>query len=206
MKIGLDELTGTEQAVLLVLMAQARPVPNPEMERLGPVLTKQHREHLNRVGLVESIKAGPRFIHELTDDGWALCRDLIAADAPERSSGQGKALYTVMRALKGYLDRADLPLAEVFTDVAAGPADKQRVQEAYHRLAPQPGEWVSLARLRALLPDVAPGDLDDTLRRMYRKPGVHLIPEENQKVLGEHDWDAAVVIGDQHKHLIAIES
>lgn len=41
---------------------------------------------------------------------------------------------------------------------------------------------------------------------MYRKTGVHLIPEENQKVLGEHDWAAAVVIGDQHKHLIAIEA
>ena len=40
---------------------------------------------------------------------------------------------------------------------------------------------------------------------MYRIPGVSLIPEENQKVLTPDDRAAAVEIGDQDKHLIAIE-
>ncbi|ANW64925.1 hypothetical protein BCA37_16215 [Mycobacterium sp. djl-10] len=214
MKIGLDELTGTERAVLLVLLAQARPVPNPELGTLGPVLDKPSRDKLNRMGLVHSAKVGPRLVHELTDDGWAFCRRLFGAPAPGRASGQGRALYTVLRSLDRFLTGADLPLAEVFgpgaapsdTPTGTAPPDEQQVRDAYGRLAGQAGDWVGLARLRAELPDVAPAELDDTLKRMYRKTGVHLIPEENQKVLDEHDWAAAVVIGDQHKHLIAIEA
>jgi hypothetical protein len=217
-KIGLDELTGTEQAVLLVLMAEARPVPNPELTRLGPELKKDRREDLNRKGLIESVLVGRSYVHELTDDGWALCRDIIGADAPRGATGHTRALYTVLRSLKRYLTSADVPPAEVFSAAAgeappapdtpadAAPSDEQLVHDVYGRLAGQPGDWVALAQLRAELPDVAHRDLDDTLRRMYRKPGVHLIPEENQKVLDEHDWQAAVVIGDQHKHLIAIEA
>ncbi len=43
------------------------------------------------------------------------------------------------------------------------------------------------------------------LHALYRTPEVSLIPEENQKVLTAADRAAAVVIGDQNKHLIAIE-
>lgn len=218
MKIGLDELTGTDQAVLLVLMAEARPVPNPELTRLGPELRKDRREELNRKGLIESALVGRSYVHELTDAGWVICRDIIGADAPRGATGAARALYTVLRGLKRYLTSADVPPAEVFTAAVVEvrpepdtptvptPSDEQLVHDVYGRLAGQPGDWVALARLRAELPDVAHHDLDDTLRRMYRKPGVHLIPEENQKVLDEHDWQAAVVIGDQHKHLIAIEA
>lgn len=213
MKIGLDELTGTEQAVLLVLMAEARPVPNPELSRLGPELRKDSRDTLNRKGLIESVQDRRVWVHELTDDGWAFCRRLFGADAPERSSGQGKALYTLLRGLQRYMHRADLPPVDIFAPaepepeppMEQAPADEQQVRDAYARLAAQAGDWVALVRLRAELPDVAHLDFDDRLRRMYRKPGVHVIPEENQKVLTDEDRRAAVVIGDQPKHLIAIE-
>jgi hypothetical protein len=209
--IGLDELTGTEQAVLLVLMAEARPVPNPELGRLGPKLEKAQREKLNRKGLIDSVQERRVWIHELTDGGWALCRRMFGAQVPDHPSGQGKALYTLMRSLDRYLTKADLPLADVFepagpTQPETSPSTDELVHRVYGRLAGQPGDWVALTQLRAELPDVARHDLDDTLRRMYRKPGVHLIPEENQKVLDEHDWQAAVVIGGDHKHLIAIEA
>ncbi|MGB3481442.1 MAG: hypothetical protein WBB07_04380 [Mycobacterium sp.] len=206
MKIGLDELTGAEKAVLLVLMAEARPVPNPELVDLGPRLDKTQRENLNRKALIESVQDRRVWVHELTDDGWAYCRRLLGADAPPGATGPGKTLYTVLRGLRRYLDRADVAPADVFAAAEPEPADERSVHDAYRRLTTEPGAWVALARLRAALPDVAHHDLDDTLRRMYRKPGVHLIPEENQKVLGELDWHAAVVIGDQHKHLISIEA
>ena len=221
MNIGLDELTGTEQAVLLVLMAEARPVPNPELGRLGPELKKDKRDELNRKGLIESTRVGRSFVHELTDDGWALGRKLFGAQTPPASSGQGKALYTLMRGLNRYLTRADLPLSEVFAPTEPErepeptarsgespqlPSDQARIHQVYAELATQPGVWVGLARLRAALPDVDHRDLDDTRRRMSRIPGVHLIPESNQKVLTDDDRHAAVVSGEQHKHLIAIES
>lgn len=219
MKIGPDELTGTEQAVILVLMAEARPVPNPELAVLGPELRRDSRDELNRKGLIDSTKVGRSYVHELTDAGWALGRQLFGAETPPRSSGQGKALYTLMNGLNRFFTREDLRMAEVFAPAdpepepesepqgpPALPSDQARVAEIYGRLAGTPGDWVALVKLRAELPDVDRPELDDTLRRMYRIPGVHLIPEENQKVLTDADRHAAVVIGEQHKHLIAIES
>ncbi len=113
MNVAPDELSGTEQAVLLVLMAESRPVPNAELERLGPKLDKPKRDRLNRLGLIESTGTRP-LVHELTDTGWALCRSLFGADAPPRSTGQGKALYTLLSALHRYFEHAELVPADVF--------------------------------------------------------------------------------------------
>ena len=202
MKVAPDELTGTEQAVLLVLMAESRPVPNPELERLGPKLDKNGRARLNRLGLIETTPGRP-LIHELTDTGWAVCRQLFGAVTPPRPSGQGKALYTVLQALGRYFDRADLAPADVFLPPQGV---EQQLRVAYARLAGRPGGWVGLARLREAVPGVARDDIDAALVSLYQQPGVSLIPEENQKVLTEADRAAAVRIGDQNKHLIAIES
>jgi hypothetical protein len=76
------DLTGTERAVLLVLMAEARPMPNPDLVALGPKLDKPGRDKLNRLGLIESHRSGGRFVHELTDRGWRLCRDIFSDGAP----------------------------------------------------------------------------------------------------------------------------
>jgi hypothetical protein len=219
-----DELTGTEQAVLLVLMAESRPVPNPDLERLGPKLDKPGRVRLNELGLIETT-AGRPLVHELTDAGWALCRRLFTADTPPRASGQGRALYTVLRALYRHLDRADLAPADVFlpddsardgqsAEPASGQArgyalasrGEEQIRTAYARLVARPGGWVSLARLRGEVGDLPRKEVDAALINLYQQPGVSLIPEENQKALTDADRAAAVRIGDQNKHLIAIES
>lgn len=203
MNVEPDELTGTEQAVLLVLMAESRPVPNPELQRLGPDLKKDVRVRLNDRKLIKTTSGKPSMVHELTDDGWALCEKLFGAEVPDRPSGQGKALYTLLRALRRHFDREDLQLSDIFL-----PTDgdvETRVRRAYKLLARRPGGWVALAELRAGLSDVPRSELDATLTRMYRIPGISLIPNEDQKMLTAADRDAAVEIGDQNKHLIAIE-
>ncbi|AKS36536.1 hypothetical protein [Mycolicibacterium goodii] len=230
MSVAPDELTGTEQAVLLVLMAESRPVPNPDLERLGPKLDKPARERLNTLGLIETTPGRP-LVHELTDAGWALCRRLFAADTPPRASGQGRALYTLLRALHRHLERSELAPADVFLpddtadtggtadtadsagaapDTTGGYALASRAEEAlrgaYARLADRPGGWVSLTRLRDEVADLPRKEVDVALISLYQQPGVSLIPEENQKTLTEADRAAAVRIGDQNKHLIAIES
>ena len=210
MNVAPDELTGTEQAVLLVLMAESRPVPNPELERLGPKLDKPSRDRLNHLGLIETTPGRP-LTHELTDDGWAMCRQLFGADTPPRATGQGRALYTLLRALRVHFDRSDLAPADVFLPAApatSGPADspEHQIRAAYQRLAAKPGGWVGLARLRTEIPGLSRETADAALITLYREPGVSLIPEENQKVLTADDRAAAVEIGNQHKHLIAIES
>jgi hypothetical protein len=234
------ELTGTEQAVMLVLMAESRPVSNTELAVLGPKLEMRSREKLNRLKLIETTKPGRGLVHELTDKGWHACGALLGGPAPARSSGQGKVLYAVLAGLGRYLDRTDQRLADVFWPADAVVADRQekvgggeiresgaetvsggevrdpwaetsgrvesRVRDAYSRLAPRPGGWVGLVRLRAELSDVPRSSVDAALVSLYQQPGVSLIPEENQKVLTAADRNAAVAIGDQDKHLIAIES
>jgi hypothetical protein len=211
-----EELNGTEQAVLLVLMAEARPVPNTELSALGPTLDKPTRDRLVRLRLIETDTSVRPMEHDLTDAGWATCAKLIGADAPDQSKPQGKALYTVLRALRRYFDRDNLAPGDVFVPlddtVVAGSSDaattdiEAEVRAAYVRLAAIAGGWVDLVRLRAELPDVTRPELDAALTRMYRTPGVSLIPEENQKTLTAEDRAAAVEIGDQAKHLIAIEN
>ena len=199
------DLTGTERAVLLVLMAESRPVPNPELAALGPALDKPGRDKLNRLGLIESERVGNRFVHELTDRGWRLCRDLLAAGAPPRSTGPAKTLYTVLGALGRYLQHTDLSLADVFGAAEPPACVEERIRAAYDVLATRPGGWVSLTRLRAEL-DAPRADVDAALVALHRTPGVSVIPEENQKTLTAEDRAAAVVIGDRPKHLIAIEA
>ena len=198
------ELTGTERAVLLVLMAESRPVPNPELAALGPALDKKGRDKLNRLGLIDSQRAGGRFVHELTDRGWRLCGEIVSAGPPPRSTGPAKTLYTVLGALGRYLQRSDVSLAELFWPAAEESVD-ERIRAAYERLAPRPGSLVRLARLREELRDPR-AEVDAALVALYRARGVSVVPEEDQKALTAEDRDAAVVIGDKPKHLIAIEA
>lgn len=196
------DLTGTERAVLLVLMAQAQPVPNPDLLTLGPKLDKAGRDKLNALGLIESDRSTGRFVHELTDRGWRLCRDILTAGAPPRSTGPAKTLYTMLAAVERYLQAADLSLADVFGVTA--PTVDDRIRTTYATLAARPGAWLGLATLRDTL-DVPRPDLDAALHELYRTGAVSLIPEENQKVLTSADRDAAILIGNQAKHLISIE-
>jgi hypothetical protein len=200
-----DELTGTQQAVLLVLMAEARPVRNPELATLGPELKKQDRDELVRKGLIEVTTEDRTMVLELTDRGWATCAAIIGAEVPPQSKGQGRALYTVLRALRRHFDRENLAPADVFVELDDTVDVEAEVRAAYVRLASRAGGWVDLVRLRAELPDVSKHELDEALTRMYRIPGVSLVPEENQKTLTAEDRAAAIEIGDQAKHLIAIE-
>ena len=127
-------------------------------------------------------------------------------------------MYTVLAGLARYLDRTDQSLADLFWPAGLGAGAKpsavqparygqveESVRTAYLRLARRPGGWVGLARLRTELSNVPRPALDAALVRMFRQPGISLIPEENQKVLTPADRDAAVEIGDEDKHLIAIE-
>ena len=52
------DLTVTERSVLLVLMAESRPVPNPDLVAFGPKLDKPGRDKLNKLGLIESQRSG----------------------------------------------------------------------------------------------------------------------------------------------------
>jgi hypothetical protein len=222
MSMSPNELSGVEQAVLLVLMAEGRPVPNPELEKLGPALKKSYRDRLKNRKLIDVTPGVPMKL-ELIDDGWDLCRQLIGTDPPPGVRGQNKAIYTLMKALRRYIDRENLELSEVFNtndvnepgdvkpavpllDSTSGGDLRSRVRSAYGRLADEPGRLVRLVQLRAELADVPRDDLDSVLVEFDRQRDVSLLPQEDQKLLTDEDRAAAVRIGVKDNHLIAIEN
>lgn len=72
------KLTSSQTAILLVLMAEAREISNPELKNLyGVTLVNPDLTTLNDLKLVESWKQGRAFAHVLTDSGWAYAAALF---------------------------------------------------------------------------------------------------------------------------------
>ncbi|OZE73723.1 hypothetical protein CH305_26230 [Rhodococcus sp. 15-649-2-2] len=214
-----EDLNGTEAAVLLVLMAEASPVKNSELRTMGPELAKPSRDKLKNAGLIEVNSSVRPMTLELTDKGWRTCGELIGGEPPARSTGAGKAMFTVLAGLRRWLDRTDSRPADVFSPREDEPAPAGRseksdetvdieasIRTAYARLAREPGSTVRLSRLRNELHDIPRSDLDDALARLRRASDVSLIPEENQKTLTDEERAAAVVVGNQQNHLLSIEA
>lgn len=210
-----EDLNGTEAAVLLVLMAEASPVKNSELKAMGPELAKPSRDKLKNAGLVEVNSSVRPMTLELTDKGWRVCGELIGGEPPARSTGAGKAMFTVLAGLRRWLDRTDARPADVFSPRTEEPEPVEKtdttvdieasIRAAYAGLAREPGSTVRLSRLRNELRDIPRTDLDDALARLRRAPDVSLIPEENQKTLTDEERAAAVVVGNQQNHLLSIE-
>lgn len=235
------KLTSSQTAAVLVLMAEAREISNPELEKLyGITITGADRTRLNDLKLVESRKRGRAFVHVLTDSGWAYAAALFreGIEASQRPAGRvlEAALRAIVANLRRSMDRTGQSIADVFardddlisadpaadaagsaTPTAALPSPTEpygtphasgdvetRIRKAYAQLATEPNAWVSLARLRPLLGDAPRAEVDATLRRMIGMPDVRIVPWENQKTLTQADHDAAVVIGDEPKHMILI--
>jgi hypothetical protein len=206
-----DGLTPSESAILIVLMAEAREVLNTELKtRYGINVAKATREKLINMQLIASHKSGGTYVHQLADKGWLRVQDDLDVSSPK-----ARAIGGALAALHLNLRDRVLPrtryrnFTEMFshTDIAPPEAPTNleiRVRHAYAALATEPGAWVALARLRPFFGDVSRADLDEALRRLNRAADVNIVPESNQKTLSTADTMAAVHIGGQDKHLLAI--
>ncbi|WP_203590288.1 hypothetical protein [Streptomyces sp. SID13031] len=206
-----------ERAVLLALLAEARPLTNAELqESAGLRLDGASRLKLNDLKLVTSVKEGRSFVHEITDDGAAWCADELTAERPERSGAGGGALYAILAGLQRYLQRTGQALADLFQPPEpAGEVEEvvpvedleTRIRAAYKVLSSKSGStWVGLVTLRPALSDVPRDDLDAALQLLSRQPGVHVQAEANQQALTAADHEAAVNFGDSSRHLLKIEN
>jgi hypothetical protein len=196
-----DQLTVPERAALLALMAEARELTNAELHAVaGFSLTGQPRRRLVERKLVTSRKVGRTFAHELTDDGWAWCKDELGAEPPARAGSLGGALYALLAGLRRHLARGG-QLYEIFQ-----PDVGHLIRSANGELADAPGHWVGLAELRELLTGVSRKDVDAELERMASTPGVHVRAASDQKSLTDADHSAAVRFGGDDRHLLMIEA
>jgi hypothetical protein len=146
----------------------------------------------------------------LDDKGWTRVQEDLDVSSP-RARAIGGALAALHLNLR---DRV-LPrtgyhnLTELFSRVDIAPPEpptnlEVRLRNAYAALASEQRAWVALARLRPFFGDVPRTDLDEALRRLSQAPDVNLVPEDNQKSLTEADRAAAIQLGGQHRHLLAI--
>jgi hypothetical protein len=220
-----DKLTPSEVAMLFALMAEAREISNVELgERYGLSIDGKKpgsaRRKLNDMKLVESTTQGRRLYHQLTDAGWARCKEELAAPLPDKAGAVAGGFYALLQGLHRYLERSELSLADVFrpagdtSPVVKRPAERPAatapdleaaIKSAYRTLAERRGGWVSLADLRPLLGEANGADVDAALIRLGGTVGVTLVPEDNQKTLTDADRAAAVRVGNRDHHYLAIE-
>ncbi|MFC4858337.1 hypothetical protein [Actinophytocola glycyrrhizae] len=204
-----DRLTSQDISALFTLMAVAREIDNTELEKVtGIRITGDVRKRLNGLGLVDSTRTGNKpYVHDLTDKGWVRCRYELKAQRPSRPGYYGYAFFAVLNGLDRYLGRERRELADVFQPEAGDDAEglETQIRLAYRKLAPRPGEPVHLARLRPLLNGAAKDDVDAVLKTLGRQQVVTLTPNPNGKDVTAEDRDAAVRIGGDENHMIAIE-
>jgi len=201
------ELTSVQRCALVILMAEAREVPNAYLTTVRKFdLKRPDRDRLEKDGLIsvnQERKGGPLSL-ELTEKGWERAVAELGSGVPARAGSYGAVLYAVLDKLGQYVDRAKISPQDIFFAV---PEDVEaRIRKAYGELAPRAGHYVMIARLRKALPDIPRADLDATLVRLVQAPDVRIIPESNQKALSAEERAGAVIIGNQQRHLISIGS
>lgn len=203
-----QKLSLPQRAVLFTLMAEARELTNAELKEIAGVtldgkprqrLNGTHPDHPGATRLVTSVKRGRSFVHELTDDGWAWCRRELGAPAPSRAGSAGGALHAVLAGLGRYLERSDQRLSDVFH-----PDAERQIRRAYETAAREPGAQVRLSTLREHLEGLPRQAVDSALTRMMDAGTARLTAETNQKTLSPDDRAAAVHVGGEDRHLLAL--
>ncbi|GHH62336.1 hypothetical protein [Lentzea cavernae] len=189
------------RAALVQLMLEGRVIPNVELVKEFKIeLGKDDRDALNDDGLLESSKEGRRLVHRITDKGIAWCiNDLSEGEAPSRMGPLARVHAAVLRRVMRFLKERGL-----FGE-AVRPADlEDLIRQVYLELGDGYQDWVRLAKIRPRL-SAERGEVDETLLQMVKAGDTHLVASANQKVLTEEDHAAAIRIGGEDKHLMAIE-
>jgi hypothetical protein len=206
-------------------------VENSELkERFGVTITGKEWRGVNDRKLVKTQKRGRSLVHTVEEDGWAMARSELAGELPNTALARA-ASAAIADQLSRYLDRSGLALADVFkapddgfkapddgVEDEGAPTDEEipagastgdvlqsRIRAVYWAATPKAGAWVLLTEIRDQLGDVSRAEVDDALLRLDRASDVTLSPESNRQALTPADKTAALKIGQQKMHLLAIE-
>ncbi|RZQ63381.1 hypothetical protein [Amycolatopsis suaedae] len=200
----MPEKYGThEKAALFILTLENREVPNPELTKdYGVDLRPAGRDKLIGAGLLNTWKENRRLVHRVTEAGIAWCdSELDKLETPQRQGPLARVMFELLRRMVPVLRQHGVRLADL-----VAPADLEAlIRGAYHELSVGPQDWVRLAKVRSKLDGADRGEVDEVLLSMTRTGLVHLAPISNRKTLTEADHAAAIRIGSEDKHLLAIE-
>jgi len=192
-----------EQATLFALMLARTEVGNPDLKKnYGIELRAASRDRLNKDGLIRSWQVKRRYVHQITDEGVAWCAKAFSeVEAPARAGALPRQVFEVMRRIPLYLQWRDID----FADVVNRGSLEELIRGLYEQLSVKSGDWVRLARIRPQTEGVDREAVDAVLAKMIKTDLVHLAPDSNRKALTGEDHEAAIRIGNEDKHLLAIE-
>ncbi|MDG6100914.1 hypothetical protein Daura_01730 [Dactylosporangium aurantiacum] len=208
-------LTPNQILALVVLMSEARELDNNELKELaGFALTGADNTKLEtKLGLVRTDRTHRPYSHELTDKGWRVVRELHTTEPPKAGKSASRTILTLLGNLHRSIEQLQhthgvkLSTGEFFQQQAgsaSGSDAETRVRTAYATLAGGPGDWVGLADLREQLADLSRAEVDGALLALLDQGGVRIIPAANTKALKQRDIAAAVRIGGEDNHALAI--
>ncbi|HUQ57233.1 hypothetical protein [Lentzea sp.] len=195
-----EKFGAPERAALMVLMLENRKMPNTELNEQVK-LTKPGRGKLNEAGLIRTAEDVRPMVHEITDEGIAWClQDLVKGELPPRSTSHARVTFGLLKKFIVHHE-ARGTLVEVIRSRDL----ESLIRSVYEELAVEPQDWIRLARIRPRLNGAERGEVDDVLVKMMKTGTVHLAPESNTKVLTAEDHAAALRVGSEDLHLVAME-
>ena len=198
-----------EKTALIALMLVGEEVSTPDLKKLhGVDLRKDARVKLNDAKLITSRTDSSPHLHEITEAGRTRCEDLLAdMERPPRTPAMLGVIFELLGPVMGYFRAHNIRLVDVLrTTVEPGGDDLTTlIHKAYDELKRKPQDWVRLARLRPKLDGAERSEVDAALLAMTRTGLVHLAPDSDRKALTADDHAAAIRIGKEDKHLVAIE-
>jgi hypothetical protein len=186
----------------MVLMLENRDVPNTELVNQHKIkLSPADRDTLNDDRLLKTSTKTKPYLHRITDEGIDWCmRDLVEGEPPSRSGPLARVHSELLRRFVRYHQERGT-LAEA---IRSGGLESL-IRKVYLDLSVKPQDWIRLARIRPKLNGADKSEVDDVLLKMMKTGTVHLAPDSNRKVLTDADHAAAVRIGGEDLHLMAIE-
>jgi hypothetical protein len=199
----MPEKYGTSaKSALMVVMLANREVPNVELKETYKItLLPKDRDAVNRDKLLETSKEGRRYIHKITDRGIDWCMThLVESELPPRVGPQARVNQELLRRMVPFLRERGL-LVEAIRSRGL----EELIRQVYLELGDGYQDWVRLAKIRPRLDGADRGEVDETLLKMVKTGSTHLVPSSNTKVLTDDDHAAAIRIGGEDKHLMAIE-
>lgn len=200
-------LSTPARQALVALMLHVTEASNPDLRKLYHVtIEKSARDQLTREKLI-TWRKGLRsaIFHELTDQGWVRGRDELTLVPPDGVAAAWHLLYGTFRHLNGLMIKNGYQLSDVFAREDPGPLSiEDRIRQAYGELSGEPGDLVSLARLRDELPDIPRKSLDEALLGLDRQRVIQLEPDPHRIALTDRAKAAAIPLGGEDMHLITI--
>jgi hypothetical protein len=216
------DLSNLQFAALAVLWTQpSSGVPNTFFtNKLHVDLDYKSREGLRKDGLIEVVqekKGRPIQAIKLTSAGRERLREEAGREPHGRPSTGDRVIRGLVSAFGDHFDDSlnlpellgraatpkPVPAEPVSTSIDV--ADMQmRIRKAYSTLVRSTGDWVNLLDLRNALEPADRSEVDGALIHLNRDPDVHIVPKSDQKSLTPEQRAAAVVIGNQDRHQIAI--